>query len=319
MSSIVAVSIASMAFRVLAVAGVAALYGGAIGVPVDIYEVFGTGNGTPHFWVLALALLVFSALFATFTIAQGELEAVAVKRVICSLSLRQVSRGWLASAGTREANQMVTLPFKLFLPVRTIVSMAPAMSQIFIGAFGIFVLSPPMGALIVLFLPIGAFVARHVARENSRVTTKLLSSRVGGEGEDEEDGSSAGGMDKNFGKFLEGEGSKKNPGPSVEDVTGWLKTREVDSFFRLRRTWRQSRVRGNAFAFVALIGLALAPAVMVEYDIVKDSLLNLAALAGLILAVAQAVSALSGSVAGLGRFHAQVLHFKKSGPLSGGY
>jgi len=319
MSALVALSIAAMAFRVLVVAGLAALYGGAIGVPVDIYELFGAGNGTPHFWVLVVALLLFSALFATLTVAQGELEAVAVKKVICALSLRQANSGRLASAGSREASQMVTFPFKLFLPVRAIVSMTPAASQVFIGAFGIFVLSPTMGGLIVLFLPIGAFIARHVARENSRLTTKLSSSGVGTEGEDDEDGSSTGGMDKNLAAFVEGKGSKQNRGPSVEDVADWLKTDKIDSFFRLRRTWRQSRVRGNSFAFIALIGLALAPAVMVEYDLVEDSLLNLAALAGLILVVAQAVSALSGSVAGLGRFHAQVLHFKKTDAVSGGH
>lgn len=302
-------SLGVLAIRVAVIVSLGALYGGAVGLPVGLPSVVSLLGKDSVFWFLTALLVLLSAAYGVVTVAQGSFEALAVKKTILSLSSRQIRTRPGSGEGKPENVIRVTRPFNLFLPVRILVSMVPSIAQAVIGIVVVFVISPPLGVLIFGFIIIGAAIARSAAKSNSKMTRFLSASSSSSHSEDDEEGVS-GGIGAKLEKFIGSHDQAKIAKDFDIALIAWLESNEVSAWFELRKTWRQARIIGSGFAFAALVSVAVVPAILLEMGLVEGSVLNLAAIVGVVIAVAQAISSLSGSVAGLGRFHALLLEFR---------
>lgn len=305
-----AFSLFAMALRVAIVAGLAALYGGAVGLPVDLASIANLGDSISFFWIVAGLLILSAPLYGATAVGQGHFEATAVRKTVLAMAARE--GGEIADWHAGEIGDLsrITFPFTLFIAVRLSVSMVPSIGQVLVGLLWVFVLSPALGWLICIFVLVATAIAQAAAKRNSTMTRSLSDSPEVGHSEDEEEGTTGGGLDRKLRNFLT-ERRKTSKGAVAEsEILGWLQSQDVASWFELRKTWRQAGIRGNSFAFAALVSVAVMPAVLLEIGLIAGSVLDLAAIIGVVIVMVQAIASLSGSVAGLGRFHYVLVDFR---------
>lgn len=302
-----------VALKVVVVSGLALAYASALGTPVVIPYNWSSSAEPASFPIIAAVSITGASLLVLVSLAQGELESQILKNTILRLC-NLVATKLEAKNGDRTIDTASLLtPFRLFLPIRVIVGMAPSISQTFVIFALIFYLNLPMGAFVTIFFPVVLGVSTIIARKNSHKTRKASSGNSAlGKQDDEDDASGESNtLAQEWTRYSTQLGDGLISMSSTERVAEWFKTTPIVEWFDLRKLWRQSGVRGGSYVFAVLSYIGLVPAALVFYDLVTTSLFDLAAIAALVVILSQALSSVSSSIATLGRFQADVEYLRR--------